>query len=426
MKIKKIIDKYKKIILNNNIIRNMGFLTLGELTAKTLNFFIIIFIVRALSVDAYGRYAIAFNFVMSFVFLIDLGMNTIVIRDCSRNSDEVNTIINKVLVIKIILSIITIILISAIAIFFMPYDWSLKLIISLASLIVVLKEILNFGNTIFRSSENMMYISILRIIEVMIYGILICVFLLIEKNEYSLVFAWIITYLIELIIQIIISRKYVKYSIKLPDFKFFKKIFSQSIWIGVASFLGRMYSSVNIIIISLIVGTTEVAFYTAALQIVSAGTLIRMSISDAIFPTTCKEIRKKGYAQKFYKYIIFASIFTAIGALIITLFAKNIILLIFGNKYYYSTIILQILIWYIPLYVFNIWSCQVLDSTNNQKFHVINEIVILLITIILNYFLTLQYGAIGAAISAVSARLVGVILLNKFARNIIKNIDKKG
>ncbi|GIU70304.1 MAG: transporter [Candidatus Woesearchaeota archaeon] len=424
--IKRWIKQISEFLPNKRIIHNMGFLVFGEMVAKILMFFITIYLARTLSPDLYGQYSLAFNFAMGFLFLINFGMNTIILRDGSKDNSKLSELINKSFTIKLYFGLATIALINIVNYYFLPYDMNQKILITVASITVLLKELINLLNVTFKAVERMNYNSIVRISEVILFSIIVFFALMYSASPMAVLISWIISEIIVIFIQYFFSRKFIKRKFTLViDWDFCQRVIKQSFWLGLAAFLASLYGTVNIFIISILVSTSGVAFYTVAWQLVSAGTLIRGVINDAIFPNTCKKIYDGKYAYKLSKYITIASIISALGALIITVLAKYIIILAFGEEYSPAIPVLQVMIWYVPIFIYNIWACQVMDSTNNQKYHMYNELFILSSSLIFSYLLILKLGIVGAAWGVVISRTLGTIFLNYFAWKIVGKIKNE-
>lgn len=408
---------------NKKVLKNMGFLVAGEAISKILMFFITIYLARVLAPDFYGRYSLAFNFTTGFMFLVTLGMDTIILRNGSKDKSSLSDAIGKVFVFRIVLGLLVALGLCIVTWLWLPYDANQKFVIYLASLLIITQSIMNLLNLVFRAFEHMHYNSLIRVLDVMLFGVVVWLLFISHKSPSAVIMAWIIAQIAIIILQLYLVKRFITYTINLKlDLKYCFSILKYSFWLGIASFIASFYGKVNIFIISLFLSTSSIAFYSVALQLVTAGTVIRSVISDAIFPNTCKNIYDKGYAQRLLRYISILTLLSGVVALAISLLAKPVILLAFGEEYLPAVPVLQVLIWYVPIFIYNIWGFQILDSTNNQKYHVLNEAIILTFTVILNILLIQKWGIIGAAASSVMARFAGSIYLNFLARKIIKRL----
>lgn len=406
---------------SKKILKNMSFLVIGEIFAKIIMFFITIYLARSLNPEFYGRYSLAYNIALGTLFIVDLGMNTLVLREGSKDHKHLGNTVSNVMSFKIIWGFVVALTLCIITWLFLPYDNNQKMLIYVACILVIIQGVSTLLNIVFRAFEEMKYNSIVRISDVVIFGAVVYLLFTYDKNPLYILIAWIISRIIITIMQLIFIKKFIKIKFLLiPNWSLCFGIIKHSFWIGVAVLVTNTYGYINVLIVSLYLSAASIGFYAVASQLVTAGTMIRGVISDAIFPNTCKNIHKPDYAKKFLRYISILSLLAALGALIVTILAKWIILIAFGKEYLPAVLVLQILIWYVPIYIYNIWGLQVLDSTNNQKYHVWTESIIIIITLALNLLLIRTYGIVGVAIATITGRFIGSIFLNYTANKIAK------
>ena len=85
---------------------------------------------------------------------------------------------------------------------------------------------------------------------------------------------------------------------------------------------------------------------------------------------------------------------------------SDIVVLIYGNEYLDAVPIFKVIIWSISLAYVTIGLGNILDAIGYQKLRFYFVLLSCILNIVLNYFLIPIYGAFGAAISTLIARIV--------------------
>ena len=67
------------------IAKNTGVIIAGDVLNKAIGLLVVIFLVRYLGAVGYGKYAFVFAFLTFFGIITDLGINTILVREISRD-----------------------------------------------------------------------------------------------------------------------------------------------------------------------------------------------------------------------------------------------------------------------------------------------------------------------------------------------------
>ena len=92
--------------LSKTVLKNIGYLSLGELITYALSFLLIVAISRYLGASGLGKYSFAFAFVSLIAAFSDFGLNTFSVRSVSRNRKKAQKYFSNYLGMKIIISIV--------------------------------------------------------------------------------------------------------------------------------------------------------------------------------------------------------------------------------------------------------------------------------------------------------------------------------
>ena len=167
---KKFIKTYSRIIemlIPSKKIRiglkNVSYLTIGQVLSLVISFFGLIYIARTLGPSDYGIYVTVSAFVGMFVIITFEGINKVVLREGAKDLSKMPGFIEKTTAIKNIFAFfaITVCIISS---FFTPYSIQVKLYIVLFSFSLVYNSFNDFFMNVYKATEKMQYNSIIYIL----------------------------------------------------------------------------------------------------------------------------------------------------------------------------------------------------------------------------------------------------------------------
>jgi O-antigen/teichoic acid export membrane protein len=165
-------------------------------------------------------------------------------------------------------------------------------------------------------------------------------------------------------------------------------------------------------------GTYKVGIYAAAVKLVEVWYFVPGIICTALFPAiiNAKKTSVDLYRNRLKNFYILMAIIPIIMAIPITLLAKPIIQIIFGNGYLESVLILKIYIWS-SIGLFLGWAVgQYLMSENMVKTIFGLNLLAMILNIILNLIFIPMFGIIGSAWATFISYLVSPVVVLTFYR----------
>jgi O-antigen/teichoic acid export membrane protein len=193
--------------------------------------------------------------------------------------------------------------------------------------------------------------------------------------------------------------RFAKPAIKV-DFTFWKPVIKEALPFGFSWLLFNLYYYADTVILSKMKGDAPVGWYNAAYRLIFFLLLTREILHKSIFPVmsnffkTSKEALKL-VCEKLFKYSMIIAIPIATGT---TILAKRFISLVYGNDYFPSVIVLQILIWSFVVLLAN-FTPRLFEAINRQVLCTKIYAVGVVINITLNLILISRFSYIGAAIT---------------------------
>lgn len=409
------------------VTKNTLVLLIAQIISMILGFAYTIYIARGVGSEGFGKLNFALAFTGVFILCADLGLNTLITRDVSRQKSQVGIYLWNVLLIRSFLSIITFGLISIMVTSLNYPEQTIKVVqlIALSSICV------NFSamfHAIFQAFEQMEYVSLSQIFSslLMYIGIIIAI-----KNDLNIIDISIIYIAVSAIVLginiIIYIWKFPVSKVKI-DWNFWKYLLKESLPFWVATFFVIIYYRIDIIMISLMKDDSAVGWYSASYRLIDALSSVSAIFTIAMFPVFSKYyISSKDSMnlafQKSLKFLILLAIPIGIGT---TILADQIIYLIYGTGYSQSVIALKILIWASVLGLIDLAPWTLLNSTNNQRTLMIYTFVGVVFNITFNYMLIPSMSYVGAAISTVATEfIVGLFFifrLNKINKKLFNTV----
>ena len=178
---------------------------------------------------------------------------------------------------------------------------------------------------------------------------------------------------------------------------------------ALAAIFGRIYSYVDVVVLKKLAGNLEVGYYSTPSKITFAFQFIPLALVASLYPRFSEyyATNKHKLAELFQesmKYLALIALPVSIGIFVLS---SDIVLTVFGAKYSNSILPLKILILSLLFSFASFPVGSFLNATNRQAIQTTITGVVLVINFGLNIILIPNFGAVGAAWSA----LVGNILL---------------
>ncbi|AKB29741.1 Membrane protein involved in the export of O-antigen, teichoic acid lipoteichoic acids [Methanosarcina siciliae T4/M] len=400
------------------IAKNTGFLLVGRITTKIINLFVIIYMVRYLGDAGYGKYAFAFAFISFFNIISELGTHNIVVREIARSPEIANKLIGNAVLISIVSSI-TALSLSVLTIHFLDYPVETKYLVQLASLELLLGALSPFG-AIYEANLEMKYSVIFGVLNRLFLFVSTFVIIYYDLGLILLVLATVASDALYSVLAMIYSRKYIRPKFYL-DIDLCKSLLKESIPLALTSVFIIIYFRIDVVMLSMMKGDSEVGIYSAAYRLTEAFTFIPNIYMVSMFPLmsryfkNSKENLTLAYIKSF-KYLL--SISLPLAA-IVTFFADEIIYILYGNQVHEAVAVLKILIWATAIMFINYSLVQLLVSINRQKVTTISTAICAFINIGLNYLLIPQLSYQGAALATVATELINALIMIYYLPNFI-------
>lgn len=384
------------------VAKNTAYLVMAFVGQKVLSFLYFTVLARSVGVQGAGRYFIAISFTTIFSIFVDIGLSNVLVREVAKFPDKARTLLANVLGLKVILAACTVIAVS-VAAAILNYPLETRLMIAIASAVMVLDSIHLVFYAVMRGYQNLRYeaigVVIGQLITLVAGGTFLAMrlplpFLVVALffgSAWNFVWSW-----------LCVSRRFkVRPSLSF-DKTMMAFLWSVTIPFALSGIFSRVYSYIDSIMLSKIVGETAVGFYSVAYKITFAFQFLPMAFAAAMYPAMSKYY----VADRQKLNAIFGSSMTYLMLMVtpiafgISVLAEPIIAKVYGPAYAGSVAPLKILILSL-FFAFLYWPAgSLLNACDRQSSNTKAMGATVLVNIILNIFLIPRYGAVGAAIAA--------------------------
>jgi O-antigen/teichoic acid export membrane protein len=391
--------------------KNTTLLFISQIINYILGFFITMYTAQYLGAAGFGTISIALSVAAVFAVFTDLGLGTVTTREVSRNKSLKDKYFSNTAVIRLILAISTFGLI-ALYVAIVNYPPETANIIYIIGAAIVLNGIAGTFYAIFQAFEQMEFQSISLILNgvLMFIGTILAIYF--HLNIIIFASLYLISNMICLIYTLFIY--FWKYS--LPKFdldtSFLKITLLAALPLSIVSIFTLIAFRIDIILLSIFKSSVDVGYYSASYRLMEVFLFVPAVFTTAVFPifsnffVSSKDSLKFTY-QKSFKYLTILSLPVAVG---ITLLAEPIILLIYKTSFIPSILVLQILIWTVPITFLNYIFGSILPAMNRQNTLLKITFISMVINIGCNLIVIPIYSYIGAAVITLITELVVISL----------------
>jgi PST family polysaccharide transporter len=398
------------------ILENFIWLSFDKVIKAVVGLIITAWLARYLGQENFGVWNYALAFIAISSALSTLGLDTIFLRDIVRNADNKNKILGSTFFVKAVSSLMAFIACIVVIYFIRPHGDLTKLMVTIMAMSFLFQafDVIDFY---FKSQMQSRYVVYARNIPFLVISSAQLIFII--NHAPLIMFAWL--FLLESILAAILLI--VLYKFKGGEFSRWKtdqetttKLLKDG-WPLFISFISSMlYLKVGQIMIGQMLDDRSVGIFSAALKIHEIPFSFLVLLTSVSFPKIV-ELYERDKELFFKRYSQVTSLYTLssiVLLIILILFGKQIILILFGSDYlesYYPLVILSVGL----VFIYNgMLRSSYLSVTNNEKIIFYTSLMSAVLNVVLNYILIRKYGILGSATAMLITHFVALFLSNYF------------
>ena len=410
----------------NNIAKNTSYYTFALILQKIISFTYFAMIARALGPEDLGKYYFALSFTTIFSIFIDIGLANVLTREVAKSREKIQELLNTVLSIKIPLAIFSFLLVF-ILINLLGYPELTRDLVYISSICMILDS---FSLTFFavsRGFHNLKFESIASVIFqliIMALGLVTLYYnwgLKILMGGLAVASSFLVIYSAILLIK--------KWDMKIvPDFNFarIKWLIVVAIPFSMFAIFQKIYTYVDSVLLSVLVGDVQVGLYQVAFKIIFALQFLPMAFTASLYPAFSlywvgNRSQLATTFERAMSYLIIISLPIAVGTIILA----DKIVLIFKSGYTDSVLPLQITMLSLPFLFLLFPIGSLLNACDRQKINTTVMGIGLSVSIILNLILMPIFKATGASTTAVVTNFLMFSMCMYWVPKIVRYDTKK-
>lgn len=392
----------------NKIFKNSSIGVLQNVFNIIVSVFVNGYIAGQLGTGEYGKFIFAFAFPQVFSVISDFGLQGYYIKKIAGHKEATCTYLGEMILLRMGFSIVAVLL-AACALIVTSHSQDTKMAVLIGVLSVLLAQtLITNAWTVFQAHEEFKYIAVSNILSRVTIAVLSIGVLQIGGGMLSVTCVYAGGYIIQVVycFYILIKEKWKPiFSVTRSDVAGILKEALPFSLFGIFSFLAL---SIDKTMLSLISGDASLGIYNAASALCTNSFMISIAVANAVFPSLVQSFQQNQIGEFRQNIEIILKWMLLLGmplALIIAIYGRDVILFIYRNvSYMPSVVVLQILIWMLPIDLVSRIMRYALIAVNREHSVTVYYGFGLALNVILNLILMPQYSYIGAAYASITTQ----------------------
>ena len=394
---------------------------LGKICTVIASFFVVK-IISGYGTDFYGNYVTTYEFLAFFGIIADAGLFAIAVREMSKTPEKTKYILGNILAMRLFLILGATVLAGLLAQLVPSYAPIVKIGIWITGISMGLTIIAGTLSSVLQARMKIQYFSTSLVIgKIVLAGLIFYISQLVwaTPDHLFLTFlgAGVISNIIFTFLVYYFTQKEI--SIKLNfDFDWWKKTFKVSLPYGIALILQTLYLRIDLILISIILGSSAIGVYGLSARVMESFLILGVFFGQAILPKIAAEESDSKKSSSTLAWGMENLLIFALPLLIgVYAFAPKIVTLLSSaefvstDSFFGADSALYILAPTLAFAFFNQLFSFSLVAKNQQNYLLKINAIALSLNVILNLVFLKTYGIIAAAISTTLCELLILILL---------------
>ena len=370
------------------VARNTSFLTIGQIINYGEGAIYAILVARYLGAQGLGILNFGLALTAVFGILATFGLTTLTAREVAKDRGLASKYVANLIPMQVLLALATIGLIVAL-VNAIGYPQETIYVVYILSVGIIVSTLSSLLLAIFQAFEQLKFQSVVLVITsvVGLCGAVIVILLHLNVVAFAL-FSLLAGGVALAYVYAICVRRFFVPRLE-ADFTFWKSALAEAWPMAAAAVSVIIFFRIDVVMISVIQGTTAVGFYSVAYTLSEASLVIPGVFISSLFPVLSKLHRDskqffRDTCAQTIKYLFYLALPMAF---FVTLWAKPIVSLLYGARFDPSVAALQILIWSAALMYVSSVLGTALVAANLQKLNMKLTFVLAAINIGLNVLL---------------------------------------
>lgn len=409
-------------ILRNKAVKNAGWLIGGKLMNKVLAFVVSLLSARYLGPGNFGLINYAATYTTFFASLCNLGINSIIIKNFSDHPEESGETIGTTLVLRALSSLLSAVMIVGV-VSIVDRDEPLTILVVALSSLGLLFQIFDTYNYWFHWRLQSKYAAIATVISYIAVSGYKILMLATGKSVVWFALATSVDYVVLAVFLLLAYRKNggqrLSFSLKKG-----KQLLAASSSFIISGLMVSIYAGTDKLMLKHMLDEATVGHYGVAVTLSTMWAFVIQAVIDSMIPGII-EFRSKNaelYRKKNRRLYALVFYFAAAVSLCISILAKPLVLILYGQQYAPAIAPLRIVVWYTAFAYLGVARNAWIVCENRQKYLKHLYIAAAVINVVLNWVLIPRWGATGAATASLLTQISTTIFLPAIIRPLQPNV----
>ena len=396
------------------ILSNTGWLVADRVLRMAVGLLVGVWVARYLGPEQFGLLSYVMAIVSVFTAIGSLGLDNVVVRELVRNPNAAEPTLGTCIVLQIAGSTLALSLAVATVSLLRPEDTLARTAVAVLALAIVFKstDAIRFWFESRVQAKHVVWaessaFAAFALIKVM----------LVVAGAPLMSFVWAVPAEAGLAALLMIAT-YTRQGRSLRMWRFeagrARSLLKNSFPLILSALAAMIYMRIDQIMLGEMAGDQDVGIYSAAVRISEVWYFIPMAIGASVFPAilVARQTDTAVYHAHLQRLFSLMTVLALVTAVPVTLFAEEIIRVLYGDGFPGAADILVVHVW-TGLFVFHgVAGSRWFLAENLQGLMMFRTLAGCLASVLLNLYLIPRYGALGSAWASVGAQAVAAMLVN--------------
>lgn len=367
------------------------------------------YLAKYLGKAGFGKFNLAFAYLLFFAVIIDFGLDQVVVRELSSQRHDRARLLGSAIILKMFMAVAAItLLIVLLPVFHYPQSTRVLILLAAASLIFSLQSP-SFGTvftTVFTAELDRLYVTLIDgLVRLSVSAAVLVIAVsgrplteIVAVNAYGLMPGF--------LVMAYLSWTRIRPDLNL-DLPMLWLLLKEAAPIAFASIFVMVYFRIDVILLSLWKTEAAIGDYASAYKLTEAFTILGGAVITTILPVASRLYADASAALSHayeisLKYLTIVMIPVGVG---VFWFSGQIIKLFYPDGDYHSAFALSVLVWAEMFILWNMVLNTFLISMNRQRIALYITLGLVVVNVSLNAFLIPVLSFNGSAIATLATEL---------------------
>lgn len=407
--------------MNKKLVKNATWIIACKLVQAVLNLVVTMISARYLGPAGYGIINYAASLVAFAVPIMQLGLNSIIVMEIVHSPETEGEALGTSMFLCFLSSFLSIAGVVAFTLIANRTETETIKICFVYSLLLIFQglEILQYW---FQAKLLSKYTSIFMLIAYTIVSAYKIVLLITNQSIYWFALSQALDFLIIDICLIVTYKIKGKYKLSV-SLKRAKLLLSKGHYYIIPGLMITIFAQTDRVMIKLMIGDAATGYYSAAITCAGMLSFVFTAIIDSFRPVIFESKKKstndfEKNVKHLYTIIIYLSLFFSLA---VTIFAKIIVMILYGKDYMSAITALRIVVWYTTFSylgsVRNIW----ILAEQKQRYLLVINLSGAILNVVLNFIFIPIIGINGAAFASLITQIFSNVIMGYIVKDLREN-----